>query len=198
MDRFESIEWTNTWFEYQGQCEKKRILFVGDSIVNGAKEALRTLLNDEYYTDFICTSRSIAGELFKKELYMYASYCKYDIIFFNNGLHDGSMKTDEYEKNYEEVLKELMNIQKNAKIILGLSTPVTNGEKKDEYKPFNDTVVLRNEAVRRISQRLGFQTIDNYALLDKNTAIKLNDGYHYTDEGSEIFAKNIEKAIKNL
>ncbi len=195
MDRFESIEWTNTWFEYQTQTEKKRILFIGDSIVNGAKEKLRKLLDDEYYTDFICSSRSIDGELYKKETYMYASYCKYDVIFFNNGLHGGHMDTDTYEKNCEEVIKELSLMQKDAKILLGLSTPVTNGEKKDEYKPFNDKVIERNEAIKRISKKLGLTLIDNYTLLDKNLEVKLNDGYHYTEEGSEIFAKNIVKYL---
>ncbi len=195
MDRFERIEWTDTWFEYQDSSDKKRILFIGDSIVRGAKNILRDMLNDNWYTDFICTSRSIDGELFKKELFGYLKYCKYDCIFFNNGLHGSHMDKDVYEKNYAEVIENISVIQENAKIILGLSTPVTNGKNKNEYSAFNQKVVERNEAVKRIAEKNNLTFVDNYTLLDKNTDVKLDDGYHYTDEGSQIFAENIIKYL---
>ena len=197
-ENFESIEWTNTWFENQGETDKKRILFIGDSIISGAKPFLKELFNDEYYTDFFLSSRAIESELYKKELFMNLSYCEYDFIFFNHGLHGGYMTDKIYEEHYKKTILKIKEVQKKAKLVLGLSTPVTNGIHKNEYRKFNDEVLKRNEAVKRISKKYDIHLIDCYTLVDKNTDIKSDDGYHYTDEGYKIIADKIAENIAKI
>ncbi len=195
MVRLESIEWTDMWLDHPADKEKKRALLIGDSITRGFLHFVKAEVGENVLVDAVATSRAVDNEAFETEIFYVMNNAEYDVIHFNNGLHGFHLSAEDYEKYYEKTVKRIINENPKSKIILGLSTPITESGDTSTLSPKNKTVEERNEAVLRIAKRLNLPTNDNYSVILGNSAVRGDDGYHYTQEGYKILAQNTAKYL---
>ena len=196
MGKYESIEWTNTIFEKQGATDKKRILVFGDSIMrDGVMPELKKLLGDTAYVDLYATSRSYESEEFDKEVDFFLNLCEYDMIFITIGGHAMYMERSVFYQEYEDLYLKIKSIHKDAKIILGTFTPIIENNRENIYKESNDKVLERNECTKKLAEKYGLSIVDNYSLVDGKFELKVPDGTHFTQEGYQYLAENLQKYL---
>ena len=209
----EGIEWTRVWRENASK-EADRVLLIGDSIIDGCKSLIGKELAPELSISAFVTSKGLNNPYFIKELSLLCEQedYEYKAIYFNSGLHFHRQSAEEYKENYKKLLTEIRNIIPDTPIILGTSTPWTEGNSaaaKDHDTPLtlegevrfserNKTVLEYNEKVFEIGREEGLPVFDAYTLMLKNTRYKTSDGVHFKPEGSEILAKSIASAIKEI
>ena len=200
------------WIHYEAWEAEKKVLFIGDSIVWGARSYIEKLLPEGFGTTVLVTAHGVNEEQYLKSLSTLATLNDpfYEAVYFNNGLHPRGQTAEEYAENYERVVVALMKAIPARKWILGLSTPISNKQteiwdnsapitekEKISLKERNDLVLEYNEKVKEIAQRLGLPYYDAYGLMDRRDALKI-DPYHYNKEGRELIAKGMCGAIKEL
>ncbi len=124
-----------------------------------------------------------------------------DVIHWNNGLwdiptglfDDGNPFTseEEYIANMVRVAKELKKLGK--RVIFATTTPVYHEH------PYNDNNVIKryNDLIVPILQELGVEINDLNALVSQNIYKYIGaDQIHLSEEGIELCAKQVVKAIK--
>ena len=197
------------WIHYESWEADKKVLFIGDSIIWGARSYIEKMLPECVGSTVVTTAHGVNDEQYSKSISMLATLNDtfYEAVYFNNGLHPRGQTAQEYAENYERVVVELMKAIPARKWILGLSTPISNCQtdiwdntapitekEKISLKERNDLVLEYNEKVKEIAQRLGLPYYNAYGLLEGRDDLK-TDPYHYNQEGKELIAKGICEAI---
>lgn len=209
----EGIEWSRVWRE-GASSEKERVLLIGDSIIDGCKTLVGKALAPELSITAYVTSKGLNNPYFVKEL---ALLCEqedndYKAVYLNSGLHFHGQTSEEYKQNYKKLICEIRNLLSDAPIILGTSTPWTEGNAaavKDYDTPLtlegeikfhekNQTVIEYNKKVYEIADEEKLPVFDAYSLMLENTKLKAPDGLHYKPEGSAILAEKIASALKEI
>lgn len=193
------------WIHYESREGDKKILVVGDSIIWGAHSYIEKIIEGKFGLTTVVSAHGVNEEQFLKSVSMLATLndSYYEAVYFNNGLHPRGQTADEYAKNYERCVAELIKAIPAGKWILGLSTPISNKQtdKWDNTAPItdkekrsieerNELVLEYNEKVREIADRLGLPCYDAYALVEGSDDMKI-DPYHYNQEGRRLIAKGI-------
>ena len=201
----ESMEWTH----YESWEGNRKILAIGDSIVWQARSYLEKLFIGDLGLTTVASAHGVNEEQFVKSVSMLATLNdpEYEAVYFNNGLHTRGQSADEYAKNYEKALLQLMEKIPSKKWILGLSTPISNiqtdkwdnttpisNQEIESLKERNNLVLEYNEKVKEIAKKLGLPYYDAYALMDGRDDLKV-DPYHYNAEGRRIIAEAVFKRI---
>ena len=209
----EPIEWTRVWRE-EASREANRILFVGDSIIDGCKGYFSAGLRGEYAITAFVTSKGVNNPYFIKELDLLLEQEEHDykLVYFNSGIHVHGQSAEEYKESYRALIREIQGLLPDTPIVLGLSTPLTEGntaEAKTYDTPValdetvklteqNKTVVEFNSAVLEIAKEEGLEVFDAYSLMLKNSQYKKADGVHFVPEGYSLMSGEIIKTIKKL
>lgn len=199
MNTREKYEWTNCWWEEADNNERSRILLIGDSITVGYRPCVQENLRGKYLIDMFTTSKSIDDSSFTKELQYILSEYPYALIHFNNGLHGKHVKQNEYEKYYRQAVNFIS--QKCGNIILATSTPVTVECNVSQISQDDDKRIKeRNEIVLKIARENGWAVDDLYSQMLNKPEYRLDDGYHYNQEGTKaqgiIVAGQISSSLK--
>ena len=204
----EKLEWTH----YESWEADRKVLFVGDSIIWGARSYIEKILPEGIGSTVLVTAHGVNEEQFLKSVSVLATLndSYYEVVYFNNGLHPRGQTAEEYAVNYERCVVELMKVIPAGKWILGLSTPISNKQteiwdntapitekEKISLKERNELVLEYNEKVKEIAQRLGLTYYDAYGLVEGRDDLK-TDPYHYNKEGRELIAKGMCEAIENV
>ena len=195
--KLEQWEWCHMWHNHsnlspEAASEHKRVLFIGDSITNGSFGACSKIMEEEYKNcplsfSYLVTSKGIDNPDLMREIdYMLSSF-KYDYIHFNNGLHGMGIPVDEYESCYHEIVDLLLTKITPDKLALMTVTPLTHGGDTTKWR--NETVDVRNEAVRRIAAKYSLKIDDIYSVVMGRSELRVEDGYHYNDEGKQVIAR---------
>ena len=208
----EGIEWTRVWRE-GAAGNGERVLLIGDSIIDGAKNFLSKHLAPDLFISVFTTSKGLNNPYFIKELSLLCEQEDYDYkaIYLNSGLHFHRQSNEEYKANYKALIAEIRKMIPSVPIILGTSTPWTEGNTaavKDHDTPItlsgdvkfherNKTVLEYNEKVFEIGREEGISVFDAYSLMVKHPEFKSPDGLHYKSEGSDMLASNIASVIKD-
>ena len=181
----ENVEWC-IFYSFNAADEKSpRVLTIGDSICYQYKDLLREKLADKVNITSWATAKCTNDLTFLKDLEHILEYNRYDLITFNNGLHYLSCPTV-FEEWYNAYCKTLEYIQ--AKLLgvpvsIVSNTPVNNAEK-------NPTVIMLNEAVRKIAAEFNMPLIDLYAEMDKlDRSLYWSDEFHFKEPAKEIQAQ---------
>lgn len=188
LHKFERYEWDNIWYEHADDEErKKRVLVIGDSISIGVRSNINNEVNDKYYTDGAATAKSITMPVlfFKFIDYIFSMGFDYEIIQFNNGLHGMQIDADEYIEAYKKVVNYI-KAKSEAKLILALTTPLTDKEK-------NKIVIERNDKVKEWAEEEEISVIDFYSLLEGKDELYIDDGVHLKEEGYNLLARECVK-----
>ena len=123
----EAVEWCRIRVHSARSNDKPRILLVGDSITCAYFPTVVKHLKGKAYCTQFATSLCVADPAFHKQLELVLGQYKYDVIHFNNGLHEFIYTPDEYRAGCEKALSYIKRKSPSAKIILVLSTPLKAG-----------------------------------------------------------------------
>ena len=189
----EEFEWIQTWCDHTDKKDLPRVLFVGDSITRAYYEDVRNKLDGKCYADYVATSYAVDSKIYTDVTAGLAADSDYALIHFNHGLHGMRMTDKVYGEGIEKLLKE---IGKNRKVILATSTIVKeSGNARIDYKQ-TGIILRRNEIVRHIAGKYGYGVDDLYTVsANVPNEMRLDDGVHYTEAGSERLAEHVAKVI---
>ena len=197
----EVLEWTH----YNSREGEKKVLVIGDSIMWGSRSYIERALPKGLALTIVVSAHGVNEEQLLKSVPLLAMLNdkEYEAVYFNNGLHPRGQSADEYEANYERVVRELMREVCAKRWILGLSTPISNDQtalweddapiterEKVSLREKNELVIEYNKRVRAISERLCVPCFDLYAVVEGRDELK-TDPYHYNDEGRRIVGEAV-------
>lgn len=172
---YETYEWDNVWIEHANEADRKRVLYIGDSISCGIRHQATAAANEEILFDGFGTSKGLDNPYFKDALSIFHKQLpKESAILFNNGLHGWHLSEEEYEKLFDEMVSFIL-ASFNKKLYLLLTTYITDEER-------NKRVKLRNEAVKRVAEKYSLPVIDLYSVTEENKDKLTEDGVHPTEE----------------
>ncbi|MBN2455419.1 MAG: SGNH/GDSL hydrolase family protein [Sedimentisphaerales bacterium] len=172
-----------------------RVLLIGDSISIGYTVPLRKILQGKANIHRIPENgRSTRHGL--KQITQWLGKKKWDVIHFNWGLHDISLRTipaDEYEKNLTKLVRKLKAT--GAKLIWATTTPVPQGAagriKGDEvaYNAIAQKIMVKNE--------IFINDLYSFAL-PRLLEIQMEQNVHFTPDGYVLFAQQVADSILNV
>ena len=187
----ETYEWDNVWIDCANDTEKKRVLYIGDSISCGTRRTATALSGETVLFDGFGTSKAVDNPFFTDSIRLFAAQLpKLETILFNNGLHGFHLEDDtEYKEAYEKVVAFLLDTYPDVPVYILLTTCV-----RDEVRL--ERVKVRNRAAREIAEKYGLPVVDLFALTEENKSLLSEDGVHFTSEGYERIAKEILTTLK--
>lgn len=207
----EKIEWTRCWRE-DADTDKKRILLIGDSLIDGSKREVFYALPEGYATTAIITSKGVDDPYYTREILLFCEQENFDYcaVYFNNGIHDHEQTPEQFGKNLRTTLKTLMAKIQNAKWILGLCTPATphndNGQfyeapvtvdLAEGYAPVCRRILLYNEEIKKVASEFHIPFFDAFSLLAPHPEYKV-DAFHLNPEGKRLFGMAIAEKLKDF
>ena len=187
-----------------------RVICIGDSIRKGYEPTVIREL--EGWADVIAMEGIQGGNTRNviSHLDEWAIQHRPDIVHFNAGLHDMArdpgpgpvnvVPLDEYRANVRQILETLQR-ETSAALIFALTTPVDLERQLAVEKAVNRTcedVTAYNEAAAAVAAALGVAVNDLHSVVVERGAAGLlvEDGVHFTDEGSEILGRAAAAAIR--
>lgn len=184
MYKNEKTEWMDFWCD-NADKEGKRVLLVGDSISrDGYYHIVRDRLEGKYWVDRCSLSTGIDNPLLLNALDMFIKHsgAKYEYIHFNNGLHAGYIKSNEFGVHFERVARYIRETAPESKLIFGLCTPYRGNPDESGFGEFNAEVIKRNAEISKVGEKLGIKVNDLYSCIIDN-GIMPYDGVHYKEDG---------------
>ena len=189
---YEPYEWDNTWIEHADDSNRKRVLYIGDSISCGTRHIATNLTDCRILFDGFGTSKALDNPYFEDMLRLFAAQeSRRDAVLFNNGLHGFHLddKT-EYRNDYEKMVQFLLSEFRNNTVFILLTTHVA-----DEAQ--NKRVILRNLAATEVAKKYHLPTIDLYSV-SAAMPDQLTDGVHFTQSGYQALAQTILNALSAI
>lgn len=190
----------------ESRRETPRVLIIGDSISIGYFKPLQKLLEGKAIVEHNAGNAAhTANGLAKLDEWL--GDARWDVIHFNNGLHDlkyvdeqgrntavekgkPQIPIDQYEKNLDELVTRLKKT--GAKLIFATTTPVPDGTgfrvKGDAQK--------YNVAAERVMKKHSVTINDLYSFaLPRLGEIQRPQNVHFTEIGSELLAEQVANSI---
>lgn len=196
-EALETYEWDDVWFEQAPNGDKPRALLIGDSISRGCRLKVIENVRAWGYADNYATSKALDNPCFQPMLSMVlAQQPRCEVIHFNNGLHGWHLDDMAYQTHYESAIRFLMEKAPNAKLIIGLTTPVREKENLEQVSERNERVLRRNEVAEAVCSKFGLMLNDLYTPVSNRPELYSQDGVHFTDEGYRLLAKQIADKIQ--
>ena len=188
----ETYEWDSTWIEHADKPDRKRVLYIGDSISCGTRHIATGLTDCKILFDGFGTSKALDNPYFEDMLRLFAAQeGRRDAVLFNNGLHGFHLEDEtEYRTHYEKMVQFLIAEFRGTPVFILLTTRVA-----DEAQ--NRQVILRNRAARKIAEKYNLPTIDLYAVSAAMPDL-LTDGVHFTQEGYQTLASAILASLETI
>ncbi len=178
-----------------------RVLIIGDSISMGYTAPVRELLKGKANVHRPATNCSSTGNGLA-HLKEWLGDGKWDVIYFNFGLHDAKLPPegvrhappDVYEKNLRELVKRMQAT--GAKLVFATTTPVPNGGVISPTRRFGSVETYNAVALKVMKE-------NKVAIDDLNAAITPHVGrlqnpndVHYSKEGSALLARSVAASIE--
>ena len=190
--KYETFEWDNVWLEHADEPDRKRVLYIGDSISCGTRLIATARTDKKILFDGFGTSKALDNPYFKDALHLFAiQQGQRSAVLFNNGLH-GFHLDDEgaYWDGYEEMVRFLLAEFEETPIYIVLTTHIADTDQ-------NERVIMRNRAAREIAEKYDLPIIDLYAVTEP-IPDQLTDGVHLTETGYNALAQAIIDALKTI
>ena len=188
---YETYEWDNTWIEHADDSNRKRVLYIGDSI-SCTRHIATNLTDCRILFDGFGTSKALDNPYFEDMLRLFAAQeSRRDAVLFNNGLHGFHLddKT-EYRNDYDKMVQFLLSEFRNTPVFILLTTHVA-----DEAQ--NKRVILRNLAATEVAKKYHLPTIDLYSV-SAAMPDQLTDGVHFTQSGYQALSQTILNALSAI
>ncbi len=189
----ERYEWIRSWTEESTKDDLPRVLLVGDSITEGYYPLVRKKLDGICYVNYASCSYSVERDFFKSVFESLIKDTDYAVVHFAKGLHEFHLTASRYREN---ILESLKKVEKNTKLILATGTKVnTEGNAEARY---DSKLKMLNNVISEIANEQGYPVDDLFTVSENIPSEKRAvDGWHYTEEGSDILADVVAKCIKD-
>jgi lysophospholipase L1-like esterase len=187
--------------------QSARVLIVGDSISWGYLPHVTKLLEGTATVEHSTGNGGDSANI-RKNLDDWAMRSPWNLVHLNCGLHDikrarpsedFQVKINDYEANLLDILKRLRAVP-NLKVTWATTTPVIDERHKSkrDFDRYNRDVMAYNAVATRIMQDAKVPIVDLYAVVEKAgpERVLINDGVHYTDEGSQILSEPVAALIR--
>lgn len=188
----ETYEWDDVWWEQTQEHERKRVLYVGDSISCGLRRVATNCSGEKILFDGFGTSKAVDNPFLPEAVRLFGmQQGKRDLVIFNNGLHGFHLEdATEYKEYYEKMVCFLLEEYQGTPIALVLTTCI-EGER-------NQRVEVRNQSVREIAQKYELPIIDLYQASVEHVSLRSEDGVHFTTQGYEKMAQVLLDSIYQI
>jgi lysophospholipase L1-like esterase len=169
-----------------------RVLFIGDSILQGymggALGKLRGKVNSDFWVTPLWQS-----ERFNNVLADVLKEGPYDVIHINIGLHgwpQGRIQPGTYEPLTRAFLDVIRTNSPKTKVIWASSTPTFNKENLNEFNAtINPTILEHNKMAAAVMKERGIPINDFYALLVDKSSLVRADGVHWNPPAMKMLAE---------
>ena len=194
MPVWESMEWSHiTWSSPE---KNERILFIGDSILDGYSGTVEKTLRDRFSIGKHISSKAVDNIYLVKEVGLMIDEFGRDnsikLVHLNNGLHGiWHLTPENYRICYDYYVQSIMEKTPKSKIVLALSTPVRDGVSEYKYHKINDRVIRANDTVREIAAKYSLPLNDLYSVVDKRLDYDAGDGLHFNGNGSKALGEKV-------
>lgn len=181
--------------------KKKKVLLIGDSMLSGYGDLVKSGLKDIAVVDFWKTGLHEAHPDLFPLLDKASSHRKYDIIHFNIGLHGwpkGRVDEDKYVNLMNEYVDILKKNNPNAILVWSMTTPVLSKNSTELDPEINPIIVRRNKKADRVMKSQGVHIIDLYSVMIPHREYTRGDGFHWNKMGQQIQADAILSTLKSL
>jgi lysophospholipase L1-like esterase len=185
------VKGLSTAWDYVADDPKlPRVLLIGDSVSRaytlGTRHALAGLANVHRAPE---NCGPTANGIKKLDLWLGSG--KWDVIYFNFGIHDRSTPVADYEKRLGEIMDRLQRT--GAQVIWASTTPVPRDDAK---KQTPESIVERNAVAARLAAARHIPVDDLFTFITPHLAATQKPGdVHYTDRGYELLAQHVSTTI---
>ncbi len=189
----ETYEWDNLWIQRTDDETSPRVLYIGDSISCALRVFGNGVTKEEILLDSFGTSKALDNAYFWDALRLFAMQEKRrDMVLFNNGLHGWHLDDEnDYPVYYEKMLNNILDEFKDSKIVLALTTAVTNQERHERVK-------VRNEFAKKLAEKYGLDIIDLYTVSAESMELLGEDGVHFNADGYSKLSEYLVGEIKRI
>ena len=193
----EDYEWLNIWCEETNDETLPRIALIGDSITQQSYSVVKNKLEGRARIDYLATSYSIASSTYKRMVESFFNDSNYEIVYFNYGLHGYGVTIEEYESVYREMLKLFL---KKSKVVIGLTTTITNaGKIKEDGGCWKSVIESRNQKAVKLAEEFGLLIDDLYSIsVELGVGGKLSDGIHFNESGNRKIGASKALSLKKV
>lgn len=167
-----------------------RVLLIGDSISRAYTVGVRTALAGRANVHRAPENCGPTANGLRK-LDLWLGEGKWDVIYFNFGIHDRATPIADYEKRLEQIITRLQ--QTGARIIWASTTPIPPDPAK---KQSPESIVERNAVAARLAQKHGLTVDDLFTVITPHLAdTQRPNDVHFNARGYEILAAQVAATI---
>ncbi len=175
-----------------------RVLFIGDSILQGYMGSVLAQLKAKADVDFWVTPLW-QSERFNTVLSQVLAEGPYHVVHMNIGLHgwpEGRILPGTYEPLTQAFVDVIRKTSPNAKVIWASSTPTFNKQNLQEFNGEINPVILEHNAMAsRVMEKNGVPINDFYELLVDKSSLVRPDGVHWTSPAMKLLG---EMAVRSV
>jgi hypothetical protein len=193
IDKLETYEWDNVWWEHADEEGTPRVLYIGDSISVATRSVATATSENAIYFDGLGTSKALDNPHFPDTVRLFARQeGKRRAVLFNNGLHGWHLDDEsEYAKYYEEMIKFLVTEFRGTPVYLVLTSAVADPER-------DARVVKRNAVVLSLAEKYAIPVIDYYSIVNDHRDLICPDGVHLLPDGYKLLAEKLVSVVKEV
>lgn len=178
------------WDYVEDDSNLPRVLLIGDSVSRaytlGVRHALASKANVHRAPE---NCGPTANGLKKLDVWLGSG--KWDVIYFNFGIHDRATPLADYEQRLSEIIVRLQKT--GAKIIWASTTPVPRDDSK---KQTPESIIERNVVAARVAHAHGLPIDDLFAFITPYVAETQKPGdVHFTDRGYELLSQHVAATL---
>lgn len=201
VSKSESVEWShsNIVTGADGQALPS-VLLIGDSHVERYYPVVSGMLKDCYVSK-ITTAKSLGDPDYIAQLKGLLANYRFDVIFFNNGLHGVKYTIDEYARDLPVIYRILRKNNPNVKIYWVETTARRINGDIDHFDQYNEGVNDRNKRVHAFTKKNNIPVLGFSELSLDHKEYYTKDGIHFNENGVKVQAQmivdEVMKCLKN-
>jgi hypothetical protein len=176
----------------------KRVLLIGDSVMNGFHQSVIDSLKEIANVDYWLTPKHLKSEHLFSDLAKVVSSNSYDVIQFNIGLHgwpEVRILEHEYVPLLEKYVQILRENAEDASLIWASTTPVTERGQTELNKEINPTIVKRNTLAKELMEKFEVPVNDLYGLIGNKLDLSKGDRFHWKPAGYQLMSEQCVSSI---
>ncbi|MBC7367936.1 MAG: SGNH/GDSL hydrolase family protein [Undibacterium sp.] len=178
------------WDYVEDDPKLPRVLLIGDSVSRAYTLGVRRALAGKANVHRAPENCGPTAHGLKK-LDVWLGSGKWDVIYFNFGIHDRATPLADYEQRLGEIIVRLQKT--GAKIMWASTTPVPRDDSK---KQTPESIVARNVVAARVAQAHGLPVDDLFAFITPYVAETQKPGdVHFTDRGYELLSQHVAATL---
>jgi len=180
---------TTAWDYVVDDPKLPRVLLIGDSISRAYTLGVRTELAGKVNVHRAPENCGPTSNGVKK-LDLWLGDGKWDLIYFNFGIHDRAVPLADYEARLNQIIARLERT--GAKLVWASSTPLPA---QSTYGS-NQAMIDRNAVAARVAAQHHIPVDDLYTFITPHLAEtqKAND-VHYSDKGYQLFSHHVATTV---